>query len=121
MATTKYNLMANGTVEHWKSVEVALTDNATTTAEIAMGPYVMGGVSNESGADLTLTLSAASSQGGTSLALNDQDSVAVSTVVVDDDEYNMLPETIAVVPYLIVTSNAAASTGVKLHFKKQGG
>ena len=120
MTTTKYNLMAGGATDNWKSVSVALTNAATTTAEIAMGPYVIGGVSNESGADLTLTLSAASSQGGTSLVLNDEDSVAVATVLIDDDEYNMLPGSIAAVPYLIVTSNAAAATGVTLHFKKQG-
>ena len=120
MTTTKYNLMAGGAADNWKSVAVALTNAATTTAEIAMGPYVLGGVANEAGADLTLTFSAAASNGGTSLELYDQDEVAVPAMTIDDDCYHALADTVAHVPYLIVTSNAAASSGVTLHFKKQG-
>jgi len=120
MATTRYSLLSGGTVEQWKSVAVAITNAATTTAEIAMGPYTLGGVSNESGGDLTFTLSAAATNGGTSLALKDNGGNAVAAFAVGDDEFRVLPAAIDAVPYLIVTGNAAAATGVTLHFKRQG-
>lgn len=120
MTTTKYSLLSGGTVEQWKSVAVALTNAATTTAEIAMGPYTLAGISNESGGSLDLTLSAAASQGGTSLGLLDSAGSAVAAVTVADDKYWALPSSIESVPYLIVTANAAAATGVTLHCKRKG-
>lgn len=119
MTTTKYSLLGTGGSEYWKAVAVALTNAATSTAEIATGPYVLGGVVNESGGALTLTLSAASEQGGTSLALKDSAGNAVAAFAVADDEFRAFPQAVEAVPYLIVTANAAAPTGVTLHFKKR--
>ena len=119
MTTTKYNLVTGGAADNYKTVEVALTNAATTTAEIAMGPYVLGGVASVAGGDLTLTLTGAVSNGGTSLSLYDEDGVAVPAITLANNAYHALPTTVANIPYLIVTSNAATAT-VTMHFKKQG-
>jgi hypothetical protein len=119
MATEKYNLMTGGATDNFKSVSVALTNAATTTAEVAMGPYVIGGIANTGAGDRTITLTAAPTNGGTSLALYDSDGVAVPTISLVNNSYHAI-DIAAYVPYLIVTANAAAATGITMHFKKQG-
>lgn len=119
MATTPYNLMESGAVDNWKCVEVSLTNDATTTAQIAVGPYVLAGLANESGGSLAFTLKTAVTGTGTALTPYDVDSFAVPAITVGDDCYQELSTALAAAPYLIVYANAAADN-ITLCFKKQG-
>ena len=98
-------------------ITCALTNDATTTAEINKRGFSHGTVENHTGSALTITWWASMTAGGTAHALQDEDGAAVTTVFAGDHAVAALPSAIAGVAYLIPVSNAATDT-VVVHLER---
>jgi hypothetical protein len=99
------------------SVDLALTDDAATTAVVQMAGGPFGRIRNTSGGAVTITFYDATSAEGTALAVLDEDNVAISDFVVANNSSRKLPEGLAGVEYLILKASAATPT-VSLHLER---
>lgn len=94
-----------------KTVELSLTTAVATTEALDFREYSHGTISNESGGALALTYYTKIGPGGTVLALEDQDNVAV-TQSLGDDEICALPDACAGCSYVCIVADSAATVNV---------
>lgn len=123
MARTEYTFALNSEgrgVGGAASINLAITDDAATTAVIKMAGCPFGRIRNESGGTITLTFYDATSKDGTALDLLDQDNVAApnDSFVVTDDKSRELPDSIKGCEYLVIKGAAAYATGVSIHLER---
>ncbi len=122
MARTFYPKSAGGP---WRSIvggyqdytDIALTNDATTTAELDKRGLSHGVVENHTGSAITITWWGSMTKGGTAHALYDQDGAAASTVITADHSVQELPSCVAGVPFLVPVSNGTTDT-VSIHMER---
>jgi hypothetical protein len=122
MARTFYQRCASGPVSaihgnYHEFADCALTNDATTTAELDIRGLSHGSVENHTGSAITITWYASMTKGGTAHALKDQDGVAVTSVVAADHTVQELPSALAGVAFAVPVSDAATDT-VSFHFER---
>ena len=115
--TLGFNERVGGITGANADITCALTNDATTTAEINKRGFSHGTVENHTGSALTITWWASMTAGGTAHALQDQDGAAVTTVFSGDHAVAELPAAIAGVAYLVPVSDAATDT-VVIHLER---
>ena len=101
----------------WSTKTMACTTSAATTDTVCILGKAFGTVRNESGASVTITYYAAAEDGGTALALQDADGVAVTQTVADDVEA-ALPAAIAGVAYLVPVISTGVASSLVFHFER---
>lgn len=116
MTTTKHNLGAGGERDNQKNETLAVTADPTTSAEIAIGSYVLLGLSNVGQGDVNVTIKATATLGGDALTAYDEDGGEVIEFLLPDDSYRELPRLCAA-PNLLIYGDTTAT--LTLHAKKQ--
>jgi hypothetical protein len=122
MARTFYHRPAGGKVvslqgHYYDYTNLALTNDATTTAEIDKRGYSHGCVENDTGSAITITWYGCMTPGGTAHALYDEDGSALTSTITADNQIGALPSAVAGVPFLVPVSNGATDT-VSIHLER---
>lgn len=122
MARTFYKRCASGPTNsimgnYHEFPDCALTNDATTTAELDIRGLTHGTLENNTGSAVTITWYAAMTKGGTAYALKDQDGVAVTSTVAADDTIQELPSALAGVAFAVPVSDGATDT-LSFHFER---
>jgi hypothetical protein len=94
----------------------ALTADAATSAEMNKNGFAFGSIANESGGSVTITWYGCHAQGGTALALKDQDNVA-ATQTIADANIEELHSACAGVPFVIPVV-ASGTPSLSFHFER---
>jgi len=99
-----------------KTETLSLTASSTTSEALDFREYSHGTIANESGGALTITYYAQMGPGGTALALEDEDNVAV-TQTLGDDEVCALPSACAGASFLVLVLSTGTAE-VTVHCKR---
>lgn len=110
MARTLYRLDGPRIADTPPIVNVGLTNDAGTTAAIAIEGRYPGRVRNTSGGPVTITFYDANSVDGTALATYDQDNTAVPAFTVADNASRELPLSLRSCKHLVPVLSTGSAT-----------